>query len=264
MKKPIKQINNIYGYVRVSTEEQVVNGVSLETQKEKINDFVQDKFNREVDRFFVDAGVSGTIPITERPESREMTDIMDENDVVVSTRLDRLSRTTTDLLSTIPVFEQSGVTYNMCEQFGEMPVVYPKTKAENSLDTRFNMEAMANQIMIMVLSAVAEIEHGTTVDRLKEGKLVWADKGYSIGGKTPFGYKKLEEKVKYGNRTKRRIKLVEDPAEQEILTFIRKLRARGLGSRRISKQIDEQFPDAAPFPYWLVEKILRRKKQGLH
>jgi len=75
-----------------------------------------------------------------------------------------------------------------------MLVVYPKTKAENSLDTRFNMEAMANQIMIMVLSAVAEIEHGTTVDRLKEGKLVWADKGYSIGGKTPFGYKKLEER----------------------------------------------------------------------
>jgi len=59
--------------------------------------------------------VSGTIPITERPESREMTDIMDENDVVVSTRLDRLSRTTTDLLSTIPVFEQSGVTYYLCE-----------------------------------------------------------------------------------------------------------------------------------------------------
>ena len=29
MKKPIKHINNIYGYVRVSTEEQAVNGISL-------------------------------------------------------------------------------------------------------------------------------------------------------------------------------------------------------------------------------------------
>ena len=165
----LKHINNIYGYVRVSTEEQAVNGISLETQKEKINKFVKEKFNREVDQFFVDAGVSGTVPITIRPASRELTDVMDEHDIVISTRLDRLSRTTTDLLHMIPIFEQSGVTYYLCEQFGEMPVVYPKLKTKNSLETRFNMEAMANQIMIMVLSAVAEIEHGTTVDRLKEG-----------------------------------------------------------------------------------------------
>ena len=260
----LKHINNIYGYVRVSTEEQAVNGISLETQKEKINKFVKEKFNREVDQFFVDAGVSGTVPITNRPASRELTDVMDGHDIVISTRLDRLSRTTTDLLHMIPIFEQSGVTYYLCEQFGEMPVVYPKLKTKNSLETRFNMEAMANQIMIMVLSAVAEIEHGTTVDRLKEGKLVWAEKGYSIGGKTPFGYKKVEEKVKWGNRVKRRIKLVEIPEEQEVLKFIHKCRKRGMGSRRISKQIDAHFPDFAPFPYYMIEKIFRRKVQGLH
>ena len=38
----LKHINNIYGYVRVSTEEQAVNGISLETQKEKINKFVKE------------------------------------------------------------------------------------------------------------------------------------------------------------------------------------------------------------------------------
>ena len=43
----------------------------------------------------------------------------------------------------------------------------------------------------------AEIEHGSTVDRLKEGKLVWAAKGYSIGGRVPFGYKKEEDNYWY-------------------------------------------------------------------
>ena len=36
---PNKQINNIYGYVRVSTTEQAINGISIDTQKDLINEF---------------------------------------------------------------------------------------------------------------------------------------------------------------------------------------------------------------------------------
>ena len=61
--RPIKQINNIYGYVRVSTQEQVRSGVSLRQQQDAISAFVQEKYNREVDQFFIDDGVSGTRPI---------------------------------------------------------------------------------------------------------------------------------------------------------------------------------------------------------
>ena len=87
--------------------------------------------------------------------------------------------------------------------------------------------------------------------------------GLKIGGRAPFGYRKQEEKVKYGNRVKRRIKLVEIPREQEVIDFIKKLKKRGLGSRRISRQIEENFEDFPNFPYCIVEKILRRKVQGL-
>ena len=76
MIQPIKQINNIYGYVRVSTAMQAKSGSSLEEQKKLISAFVRAKFNKEVDRFFVDAGVSGAKPLTKREGSREMTDIM--------------------------------------------------------------------------------------------------------------------------------------------------------------------------------------------
>ena len=259
-----KQINNIYGYVRVSTTEQAANGISIDTQKELINNFVQQKFNRDVDEFFVDAGVSGTEPITEREASRNMTDVMDEHDIIVSTRLDRLSRSSTDLLQTVPIFEATGVTYYLCEQFGDMPISYPRKKGKTSLHSKFDMNEMVNKIMVMVLSAVAEIEHGSTVDKFKEGKLAWAPKGYSVGGSAPYGFRKVEEKVKSGNRVKRRSKLVEIPEEQVILDFIFKLRAKKLGARRIAKQIDAHFPDVAPFPYWKVRNILARKVQGLH
>jgi|TARA_R100000781_G_C4063170_1_gene121767 DNA invertase Pin-like site-specific DNA recombinase len=261
---PNKQINNIYGYVRVSTTEQAINGISIDTQKDLINEFCMTKFNRPVDEFFVDAGVSGTIPINEREESRRLTDTIDEHDIVISTRLDRLSRSSGDLLKTIPIFEETGVIYYLCEQFGDMPISYPKKKNKASLQSKFDMNEMVNKIMVMVLSAVAEIEHGSTVDKLKEGKLAWAPKGYSIGGTAPFGYDKEEEKIKTGKRVKRRMKLVENEEEQKVLQFIYKLRKKGLGARRISKQIVAHFPEYDIFPYWKVRNILARKAQGLH
>jgi putative DNA-invertase from lambdoid prophage Rac len=262
---PNKQINNIYGYVRVSTTEQAVNGISIDTQKQLINEFVMNKFNKQVDKFFIDAGVSGTVPITERKGSRELTDVMDEHDIIISTRLDRLSRSSGDLLQTIPIFEETGVTYYLCEQFGDMPISYPKKKNKSSLHSKFDMNEMVNKIMVMVLSAVAEIEHGSTVDKFKEGKLAWAPKGYSIGGSTPFGYEKVEEKVKSGNRIKRRMKLIPNEEEQKVLEVIYKLRDRGLGYRKIAKQLEEYFPQyKGSFPNHRVKAILNRKVQGLH
>ena len=88
--KAIKQINRVFGYVRVSTREQVRSGISLETQQQAITEFVKEKYNRPVDEFFIDDGVSGTMPILDRPGSREMTDCIEEQEVIICTRLDRL------------------------------------------------------------------------------------------------------------------------------------------------------------------------------
>ena len=143
--RPIKQINNIYGYVRVSTQEQVRSGVSLRQQQDAISAFVQEKYNREVDEFFIDDGVSGTRPILERPGSKDLTDAIDEHDVVICTRLDRLSRTANDLLNTIPHLEDAGVTLFFCEQFGDVPICYPKAKDGKGLRNRFDMNDMANR-----------------------------------------------------------------------------------------------------------------------
>ena len=41
MIQPRKQINNIYGYVRVSSEQQVKDGSSLDEQKRIIEEFVR-------------------------------------------------------------------------------------------------------------------------------------------------------------------------------------------------------------------------------
>ena len=263
MSGPIKQINNVFGYCRVSTVEQAQNGISLETQKNLISVFIKDKYNREVDEWFIDDGVSGTVPILERNRCREMTDVIDVHDVIVATRIDRLSRSAADMLKTIPFLEEAGVTLYLCEQFGDVPVVYPKSKKGNGLRSKFDMNEMVNKIMLMVLSAVSEIEYGSTVDKFKEGKIAWAERGYAIGGSVPFGYEGVEEKVKTGNRLKRRMKLVELPEEQAVLKTIRACRKRGLGIKRIAKQVSSTHEGYQDFHYSKVRKILNRKFQGL-
>jgi len=259
MIKPNTQINNIYGYVRVSTYEQATNGCSLDTQKKLISQFVKDKFGKEVDYFFVDAGESGTVSINARPGSRDMTDTIDENDIIITTRLDRLSRNSKDLLDIIPKLEEIGVTMYFCQQFGDIPIAYPKQDKEKGLHARFDMNEMANKIMLMVLSAVSEIEHGNIKDRFNDGKLDWASKSYAVGGSVPFGYQKVEEK--HGRKS--RWKLIEIPEEQEVLRTIYKCQRRGLGARRIAKQVQNMHPGFEDFPYWKVHNILNRKVQGL-
>ena len=258
MISPIKQINNIYGYVRVSTKEQVRSGVSLEQQMENIQEFTQEKYNRVVDQFFIDDGVSGTRPILERPASKELTDTVDRYDVVISTRLDRLSRSSGDLLNIIPVLESIGVTLFFCEQFGDVPIVYPKAEGATGLKSRFDMNEMANKIMLMVLSAVAEIEHATIKDRFGDGKVDWASRGYFIGGSVPYGY--CKEVEKHGNKSRSR--LVEVPEEQKILKTIYRLRDRGLGPRRIEREVNSLHPDIN-MSMSKVRRILERKFQGL-
>ena len=256
--KPIKQINNVYGYIRVSTHEQVANGSSLENQKQLITEFVQEKYNRPVDKFFIDAGVSGTIGITERPASKELTDTIDAHDVIVATRLDRLSRSSGDLLNTIPVLEDTGITLYFCQQFGDVPIVYPKVTDATGLRSKFDMNEMANRIMLMVLSAVAEIEHATIKDRFAAGKLDWASRGYAIGGSAPYGYRHVEHKT--GSKTRQYLEEV--PEEQAVLRTIYRLDKRGLGARKIAKQVNS-LHDIPPINYSKVQRILKRKFQGL-
>jgi site-specific DNA recombinase len=260
MIEPRKQVNNIYGYIRVSSEQQVKDGSSLEEQKKSIEEFVANKYGgRKVDKFFTDAGISGMKPLLERPGSRELTDTMDANDVIVATKLDRLARSFLEMVNMIPTLEESGITLFFCDMFGDIPVVLPKETEKTGLEAKMDMTRIANQQLITNMAMFAEIERETIMSRLNGGKLVYAEKGYSIGGQTPFGYKKEYD----DSGSRRRTKLVPVPEEQEVLKHIYALRKKGLGARKIATQIQNSHPGYEDFPYHKVQRIINRKFQGL-
>ena len=261
MIEPRKQVNNIYGYIRVSSEQQVKDGSSLDEQKRSIEEFVANKYGgRKVDKFFTDAGISGMKPLLERPGSRELTDTMDANDVIVATKLDRLARSFLEMVNMVPTLEESGITLFFCDMFADIPVVLPKEKAKTGLEAKMDMTRLANQNLLTNMAQFAEIEREMIMSRLNGGKLVYAEKGYSIGGHVPFGYTKEYD----DSGSRRRTKLVPVPEEQAVLKHIKALREKGLGARKIATQIQNSHPGYEDFPYHKVQRILMRKFQGLH
>ena len=160
----------------------------------------------------------------------------------------------------VPTLEDSGFTLYFCDMFADIPVVLPKERAKTGLEAKMDMTRLANQNLLTNMAQFAEIEREMIMSRLNGGKLVYAEKGYSIGGQTPFGYKKEYD----DSGSRRRTKLIPIPEEQEVLRYIYALRSEGLGARRIAKQVQNFFPGYEDFPYHKVHRILKRKFQGLH
>ena len=89
-------------YVRVSTEEQALNGFSIRAQKEKLMYYATKIKDWNVYKVYSDEGISGK-DIKNRPSLQEMlTDIKNKkvNNVLVF-KIDRLTRSTKDLIDLI-------------------------------------------------------------------------------------------------------------------------------------------------------------------
>ena len=61
----------VYGYVRVSTDRQADEGVSLGAQERTLAGYALMQ-GLQLDRTFVEQGVSGSTPLVERPEGAKL------------------------------------------------------------------------------------------------------------------------------------------------------------------------------------------------
>lgn len=94
-------------YTRVSTEEQALEGVSLEMQERRCRRFCVDRDMLDDVIVYTDEGVSGTT--FDRPELQRMLEEIDQVDTVVVWKLDRLSRSVYDWAHMMEEFAQADV-----------------------------------------------------------------------------------------------------------------------------------------------------------
>jgi len=189
------------GYIRVSTEDQAREGISLENQEAKIrayasiNDF-------ELVEVIRDGGASGKD--LERKGVAKLLDLVERGKVgaVIVLKLDRLSRRTLDTLSLIENFELKGIAFH-------------------SISERVDTKSAPGKFFLTIISAFAQMERDLIAERTRDALKHKKQKG-EWTGRVPFGFR-MEN-----NR------LVEDPQQIRVIQKAKRLRRSGKSLREIA------------------------------
>jgi site-specific DNA recombinase len=195
------------GYVRVSTEEQAREGLSLDAQRSRILAACT-VHGLTLAEVLVEAGESGKT--LDRPRLQELLERVRAGQVgtVVVTKLDRLTRRTRDLLELVEdIFKPHSVELvSLSEQ----------------LDTR----TPAGVLMLTVLGALAQMEREQIGERTRSALRYKRDKGERLGT-TPLGYQTAAAGAP----------MVPDPAELEAVRHILRRRRAGVSFGRIAAEL---------------------------
>lgn len=200
----------VYGYARVSTSEQATNGDSLATQEQQIRGYAMMK-GWEVGEFFIDGGVSGSVPLAERPEGKRLLATVREGHVIITARLDRAFRSAADALGTLEELKDQGVGLHMIDLGGDV--------CGNGI----------SKLVFTILSAVAENERDRIRERIRDVKRHLASRGIYNGGKRPFGFDVVDGR------------LVPNERQQAAIARMKALRNDQRSLRAISHLIAAEF-----------------------
>lgn len=131
----------VFGYLRVSTK-----GQTTENQKKEILDK-----GFAVNEWISEEAVSGTVEAFERPQFKRMIDMSQPGDIIITVKIDRLGRTSSDTLTAIKKMKELGLSVVIIQ-----------------LGTT-DMTSSAGKMMMNVLAAVAEMERDMLIERIHSG-----------------------------------------------------------------------------------------------
>src|SRR6202046_4677203 len=109
----------VYGYARVSTIRQAEEGESLEVQRRQIDGYTQMQ-GLALDRVFVERGISGSRPLTDRPQGAALLAILRPGDAVITAKLDRMFRSALDALDVLAKLKVQDVSLHMIDLGGDV------------------------------------------------------------------------------------------------------------------------------------------------
>jgi DNA invertase Pin-like site-specific DNA recombinase len=142
----------IRAYIRVSTVRQ-----NLQVQLNKLGDYKDDEGNG-VDIIYQEKQSA----VKDRPELERMKKDLKKGDTVVVYKLDRIGRSTIDLLQILKHFTRREIKF---------------VSLKESIDTSTH----TGMLIVTVLAAIAEFERGVINDRTMEGKIASWERGVKKG-----------------------------------------------------------------------------------
>jgi DNA invertase Pin-like site-specific DNA recombinase len=205
--KAIGSKRKAVGCIRVSTDNQVQDGVSLEAQREKVeayanlNDF-------DLVEVVSDEGISaknlnrpGIQKILEMAERKEMEE-------VVVFKLDRMFRSTVDALEVTQRFAKLNIGFH-------------------SISEKIDTQSAIGGFFFTLIAALGEMERKLIGERTKMALAHKKSKGEKTGGDVPFGYDVNADGC-----------LIQNEAEQSVIDTILELREKGYSLRGIGRELD--------------------------
>jgi putative DNA-invertase from lambdoid prophage Rac len=109
----------VYGYVRVSTERQADEGVSLDEQIRRIEGRALEQ-GWHLAETFIERGISGSVPLGDRPEGARLVAALQPGDVVIAAKLDRMFRSAWDALNVIRDFQRRRISLWLLDLGGDV------------------------------------------------------------------------------------------------------------------------------------------------
>lgn len=198
----------VAAYIRVSTDEQVERGNSLHEQKERLEAYCKAMGWPQPTVYSDDGYSAGTL---KRPFVEKLLKDIEENkiDVLLTTKLDRLTRSLFDLLQLVKYMDSHKCNY---------------VSATENFDTT----TAAGRMVLQLLGVFAEFERGRTSERVQDNMISLAKNTDLALSRPCFGYDVID----------RRYVIIENEADLVRLMF--DLAESGLGTRSIAKALNEQ------------------------
>lgn len=160
----------VCAYARVSSEDQQERG-TIQNQVEFGVKYC-DLHGFKIIKWYLDDGITGTIPLNERPGGKELLKDAKEGffNLLLVYRIDRLGRSARIILDSVYELEQCGV----------------KIK---SMTEPFDTGDPNGRFLLTILAGVADLERETILERMWLGANKAAREGKWLGGIVPYGYR---------------------------------------------------------------------------
>jgi len=194
----------VFGYCRVSTARQASEGESLDVQRRQVEGYAH-MHGLTLDAVIVEEGVSGSVPVADRPAAGPLFAKLGRGDIVIAPKLDRLFRSALDALKVVEALKGRGVKLHLLDLGGDI--------AGNGL----------SKLFLTIAAAFAEAERDRIRERVAQTKADQKARGRYLGGIMPFGYRRGGDG-----------ELVPHDAEQEAIREMAALRAQGAPLRAIA------------------------------
>ena len=227
-------------YLRVSTDQQ-----DTETQLDHCLRFIKQRDNTDFKYEIFRDKISSRKELFKREGGKQMFAALRRGDIIISIRLDRISRKLYETTALIEVLDKAGAEILLVDQPG-----------------------ITNKIMLGLYAGMAEEEVKLLRKRVKEKLETKKNKGERYSRFLPYGYALHETKlvpIRHGDRVvMKRGVLVPVFEEQKILSLMSQLSDQGMVHSQIAKSLAAwgyMNREGKPFQKMSIYRILSRIKK---